>query len=241
MCQVRPISRQDVRSVSGRTKPQRLHVAGGGNDTLLVVKWRKGFSSCEPQGGRSMWSRNYRACIKCKSRARPMTGQGVCQQCYMRQYRADHQTHIAALKHAWYTAFVKGSERGKVAREQRHFGGLRESVLERDGYRCVRCASHGSLVVHHRDGQGRSVTNPANALDNLETLCRACHINEHRPTLTNARKASGRPWRQPLGRWAREWAHCRRCGTTAIRHAARGYCRTCIYHARKAETPTVKI
>lgn len=39
---------------------------------------------------------------------------------------------------------------------------------------CNRCGSTRHLVVHHRD---RDRSNPA--LDNLEILCRSCHLKEH--------------------------------------------------------------
>ncbi len=38
--------------------------------------------------------------------------------------------------------------------DEEHFGGLREAVLERDGYRCRVCDASGrdkrSIIVHHR-------------------------------------------------------------------------------------------
>ena len=49
---------------------------------------------------------------------------------------------------------------------------LRRAVLERDGYRCVKCGRSGRLEVDHRirkeDGGG-------DELDNLQALCRECH------------------------------------------------------------------
>lgn len=61
----------------------------------------------------------------------------------------------------------------------------REAALERDEYACVLCDSDDDLNVHHkvpirnfdrdRDGWYRR----ANALDNLVTLCRSCHMKVH--------------------------------------------------------------
>lgn len=57
----------------------------------------------------------------------------------------------------------------------------RRAALERDQYRCVDCSAEAPLVVHHVvpfeafDGSPE-----ANALDNLVTLCRACHLARHR-------------------------------------------------------------
>lgn len=58
-----------------------------------------------------------------------------------------------------------------------HFGGLRERVLERDGYRCRVCDASGrdkrSIVVHHRV-PGKS------ALNLMVSLCPGCHAKVHR-------------------------------------------------------------
>lgn len=61
----------------------------------------------------------------------------------------------------------------------------REAALERDGYECLLCDSGDDLNVHHKtpirnfdrsmDGWHRR----ANALDNLVTLCRSCHMKVH--------------------------------------------------------------
>ena len=61
--------------------------------------------------------------------------------------------------------------------DEEHFGGLRETVLERDGYRCRVCDAPGtgkrSMVVHHRV-TGRS------ELKLMISLCPACHARVHR-------------------------------------------------------------
>ena len=58
-----------------------------------------------------------------------------------------------------------------------HFGGLREVVLERDGYRCRVCDASGrgkrEIIVHHRV-PGKSVLNL------MIALCPACHAKIHR-------------------------------------------------------------
>ena len=57
------------------------------------------------------------------------------------------------------------------------FGGLREVVLERDGYRCRVCDASGrdkrSITVHHRV-PGKSTMNL------MLALCPACHAKVHR-------------------------------------------------------------
>jgi 5-methylcytosine-specific restriction endonuclease McrA len=61
--------------------------------------------------------------------------------------------------------------------DEEHFGGLRETVLERDGYRCRVCDAPGtgkrSIIVHHRVA-GRS------ELKLMISLCPACHARVHR-------------------------------------------------------------
>ena len=58
-----------------------------------------------------------------------------------------------------------------------NFGGLREAVLERDGYRCRVCDASGrdkrSIIVHHRR-PGQSVLNL------MLSLCPGCHAKVHR-------------------------------------------------------------
>ena len=58
-----------------------------------------------------------------------------------------------------------------------HFGGLREAVLARDGFRCRVCDASGrdkrAIVVHHRV-PGRSL------LQLMISLCPACHARVHR-------------------------------------------------------------
>lgn len=61
--------------------------------------------------------------------------------------------------------------------DSKHFNGLREAVLARDGYRCRVCDAPGrrkrSITVHHRV-PGRS------ALNLMIALCPACHARVHR-------------------------------------------------------------
>lgn len=61
--------------------------------------------------------------------------------------------------------------------DEQYFGGLREVVLERDGYCCRVCGASGrdkrSILVHHRK-PGRSV------LHLMIALCPGCHARVHR-------------------------------------------------------------
>lgn len=61
--------------------------------------------------------------------------------------------------------------------DRAYFGGLRELVLERDGYICRVCGASGrskhTIAVHHRV-PGRS------RLDSMISLCLGCHARVHR-------------------------------------------------------------
>ncbi len=62
-------------------------------------------------------------------------------------------------------------------------GGSREEVLVRDGKRCRLCGDAKgtrtrSIVIHHIDGSGQAVK-CNHSLDNLITLCKACHNHVH--------------------------------------------------------------
>ena len=63
----------------------------------------------------------------------------------------------------------------------------RRACFARDGYRCRDCQHAGRLEAHHitpLDAGGAPY-----ALDNLATLCRACHIQRHAPESDPARDA----------------------------------------------------
>ncbi len=61
--------------------------------------------------------------------------------------------------------------------DEEYFGGLRERVLERDGYACRGCGASGrdkrSIIVHHRI-PGKSL------LPLMISLCPGCHAKVHR-------------------------------------------------------------
>lgn len=61
--------------------------------------------------------------------------------------------------------------------DEKYFGGLREKVLERDGYRCRVCDASGrdkrSIIVHHRVPE-KSV------MHLMISLCPGCHVKVHR-------------------------------------------------------------
>lgn len=68
-----------------------------------------------------------------------------------------------------------GDQAGRMAM---HY---RARLLTKDIAQCNRCPALAQLT-HHRDGNPRN-----NVPDNLERLCRRCHIAHHRPELEAAK------------------------------------------------------
>lgn len=64
----------------------------------------------------------------------------------------------------------------------------RAQAMDRDQHRCQDCGSESLLVVHHIEPY-KSFENgqDAHELDNLVTLCRACHLARHNPSLVSFR------------------------------------------------------
>lgn len=67
--------------------------------------------------------------------------------------------------------------------QKRSFGGMRDTIVKRDGGLCRLCGREGK-VVHHKDNSGLDGPNKDaaanNAEDNLILLCRRCHNDIHR-------------------------------------------------------------
>jgi hypothetical protein len=161
-----------------------------------------------------MWTKDYDCCVRCGKTDFRHIAKGLCNKCYMDEYRNDpnNQDRIKQSKHKWYLK-NGGKDLSKIKREERHYDGMRESTLQRDGYHCVRCGENrrSKLTVHHIDGNGRCSKNPNNDLNNLQTLCRSCHASIH------ALK----------DRWAKDYDCCIQCGTIERAHNAGGLCHRC--------------
>ena len=54
---------------------------------------------------------------------------------------------------------------------------IRRQALDRDGWRCQKCGKAGAMECHHRTPLSLG---GGNEPENLETLCRGCHIQLHR-------------------------------------------------------------
>ena len=60
----------------------------------------------------------------------------------------------------------------------REWEGIRQKALAAQGRRCGQCGKAGALEVHHLKELQHGGTNNQN---NLQVLCRGCHIDVHRP------------------------------------------------------------
>lgn len=60
----------------------------------------------------------------------------------------------------------------------KHWTSIRQEALERDGNRCTKCGNTENLHVHHL-----TYENKYESLEDLITLCRACHIKAHKDTI----------------------------------------------------------
>lgn len=96
-----------------------------------------------------------------------------CAECQRK--REVEQVHEALRKSPKAAAYRRR------AKDNYSFGGNRQAALERDNHTCQRCGAVEDLHVHHMDGKGVTTPRPHrnNALDNLQTLCRACHSFVH--------------------------------------------------------------
>lgn len=135
------------------------------------------------------WARDYAACVRCGNSERKHFGHGLCRICYMTDYNAANLASVQKMKRESYLR-RGGKLMAKLQREERHYGGKREQVLKRDGYKCQQCQRTDKLVVHHKDNNGRGCPKPNNELKNLVTLCRKCHLEAHRQQVSDALRAS---------------------------------------------------
>lgn len=165
-----------------------------------------------------------RVCVSCGKDNKKLMAKGKCNICYLRDYRNDpvNQERIKQSKLDWW----KRNEdyclaKSKRNREIAHFDGNRELALQRDNYQCSRCGTSEQLTVHHKDGSGRGSDTHNNDLENLVTLCRKCHVEEHREDLKKAKVA------KYAGRWSLKYDCCIDCGRTDRKHAAFGRCSNC--------------
>ena len=77
---------------------------------------------------------------------------------------------------------------------------LRMMALERDGWQCVQCGSRARLEVDHKR---RIVDGGSHALENLQTLCRHCHITKTKAENAVSTIKGQRDWERVMARKGR--------------------------------------
>lgn len=71
-------------------------------------------------------------------------------------------------------------KRNKCNSNRRRFNGLRIARLEYDNFTCRSCGVTTQLIVHHRERRkSREEPDITSTIDDLVTLCRACHARLH--------------------------------------------------------------
>lgn len=174
------------------------------------------------------WAVKFSCCVVCNSDAHKHMANGKCSSCYQLQYRAENAEAIKLGKRSWADRNLKRHLANlKRNREQNHFDGNRDLVIRRDKHECVRCGSRQKLTVHHKDRNGRGRDVPNNALSNLETLCRACHLNEHRAEIRQGINSKRTPQLLRSGKWSLKRDSCRMCKLNTSKHASKGVCAAC--------------
>lgn len=106
----------------------------------------------------------------------PARAAGLCTYHYIKKWRKDHNYKTIGLMH------------------KKRFGGNRNKVLKRDGYKCVKCGMDNQehlktwgceITVDHINNKGRYSQEKDHHPDNLQTLCLRCHgkkdANKKRP------------------------------------------------------------
>ena len=64
----------------------------------------------------------------------------------------------------------------RSARRQKVWNKMIKSVLSRDGWKCTKCGSRKNLDIHHVTPKSEG---GKHRMENLITLCKACHNKEH--------------------------------------------------------------
>ena len=84
-----------------------------------------------------------------------------------------------------------------VRLNQKRWARVRRQVFERDGYRCSSCGRAGRLECDHRVALHLDPDQDPYQIDNLQTLCRGCHIAKTRGENT-PQDLEGDAWRDFL-------------------------------------------
>jgi 5-methylcytosine-specific restriction endonuclease McrA len=85
-----------------------------------------------------------------------------------------------------------------------HWQKTRKATLPDRNYQCENCGRRGAPHVHHLTYTNLGAERP----EDLEVLCRACHIEKHTP---DACQRCGRPLFQEPKNWSDIQPLCRGC------------------------------
>ena len=158
-----------------------------------VSQWR----AANPGAFKKWYKKNHKPkpkrvihCPDCGSKFTPVGRQLRCDPCVKRlhlekarAWKRKSRDRLRAYDLRWRRdnpeKILDMNQRNRYAQNWRR-------ALARDGHKCTVCGSSSKLVVHHRDGRGRTHCNPNHELSNLQTMCRRCHAAHHR---TEARRA----------------------------------------------------
>ena len=81
----------------------------------------------------------------------------------------------------------------------REWARRRREVLDRDGWRCQKCGKAGRLEVDHKTPLYRGGSND---LDNLQALCRRCHLDKTRHDYRGGPLPGEEEWASLIARWS---------------------------------------
>ena len=146
-------------------------------------------------------------CVKCKERLK--NGQSrYCIEC-VDENRIKYQQELR-------------KRRGYIS----NYNKIRQSIFERDNFKCKMCRREFDLIVHHKDEDRQN-----NSESNLKTLCGSCHKKGHRAFL-NFKEAYKRQPRNSKGRFGIEksigFIFCLNCKKRITKdNSAQKYCKKC--------------
>lgn len=86
------------------------------------------------------------------------------------------------------------SRKGKRVYNSAEWKRVRVAVLARDNHRCVTCGKRGVLEVNHIHEIARG--GDWFDMDNLEAICRGCHIAKTREAFANPKSAARQEFRE---------------------------------------------
>lgn len=139
-------------------------------------------ASCRGKRGRSAPTKSLCKC------GRPANRRGHCDECAVGVYTAMKKRHYSRHRDDILRRRRERYRRDAAVRKQiaaaataRRFNGLRDERMKLDNFECTECGARDKLVVHHQiRRENRNQRDAQSTIDDLITLCRACHINVHR-------------------------------------------------------------